>query len=116
MLRQLRNRQLRLRTLLQKMLRQRMLRLLTLKQRTLRLRMQLLRTRPRLLQTRLLPRIPRLRRLLLSKDYLTYDKKDIGRLVNVFFMLCVRPAAYRLGLFSCNHFWNLMHICSNIRE
>lgn len=43
-------------------------------------------------------------------------KKDIGRLVNVFFMLCVRPAAYRLGLFSCNHFWNLMHICSNIRE
>ena len=48
--------------------------------------------------------------------YTSYDKKDIGRLVNVFFMLCVRPAAYRLGLFSCNHFWNLMHICSNIRE
>ena len=56
-------------------------------------RMQLLRRIPRLLQTRLLPRIPRLRRLLLSKDYLTYDKKDIGRLVNVFFMLCVHPAA-----------------------
>ena len=67
--------------------------------------MQLLRTRPRLLQTRLLQRILRLRRLLLSKYYLTYDEKDIGCLANVFFTFIDEPGGTALVIILPRSLW-----------